>query len=317
MAVALLLLLVAAREPVEIDRWTSSFYFPSTAAPGEKVPLVVYLHGCQQIRWHSEKTTRLHEWAEKLRFAVLMPEQNRLRNPWKCWNWFLGEDQPEMDEVVELVEEYQAKYPLLRSQTYVMGLSAGGVMTAHLLACRPDVFRAGAVFAGAAFGMLALPDSPGDDVFSGASLQTRAQLAKRAWRCMKRRTGVRPVDVLVVQGGRDRIARPRNGEQVAAQFSGANHLLVRGEHGLSSSLVPVGEERVEGPHRPYTRARYASGGGARVELVRIDGLGHQWSGGPGWLPFSDAEGPDGTRLALEFFGLTSRTGAAETHTRNP
>lgn len=295
-----LFLLLAANQPVVVENWTHGFYFPASAPEGSRIPLVVFLHGCQQFRWHAEATTRLYDWAEKEGFAVLMPEQSRLRNPWKCWNWFLGDDEREMDEIVELTQEYQAKFPLLKTRTYVMGLSAGGVMTAHLLACRPDVFRAGAVFAGAAYGMVEFST---EEALSLTSSRSRAELAEHAWRCMAKRTPAEPVSVLVVHGGKDRISRPRNGEQVAAQFAGANHLLVRGRPGFDLSLVPVGEERFAGPGHAWTRTRFASVDKARVELVRIEGLGHAWSGGPRWLPFSDDEGPDGTLLALQFLGL--------------
>jgi len=299
----LLVALGAVAEPTVINRWGHSFYFPASAPADGRIPLVVYLHGCQQFRWHSEKVTQLHAWAEKLHFAVLMPEQSRLRNPWKCWNWFLGDDSLEMNEIISLVKRYQEAFPLLKTQTHVMGLSAGGVMTAHLLACRGDVFQSGAVFAGAAFRMVALPRSPLDDVWSGASFRTRGELAEQAFDCMKHQPLAHPVGVLVVHGGTDRISRPRNGEQVAAQFAGANHLMTAGRPGFAQALLPVDEQRFTGAHRTYTRTRYATAGDARVELIRIEGLGHAWSGGPSWIPFSDDEGPDGTRLALEFFGL--------------
>jgi poly(hydroxyalkanoate) depolymerase family esterase len=301
---------VAAAGPRDITRWSHSFYYPASAVAEDvaeedrRVPLVVYLHGCQQPAWHAALTTRLKEWAEYARFAVLMPEQSHLRNGWKCWNWFLGDNTSEMDMVVRLVEAYQEQFGLLRTRTYVMGLSAGGVMSAHLLACRSDVFSAGAVFSGAAYRALGVPAWRGWEGL-GASPRSPEELAASAARCMARRESPRPVPVLVFHGATDVVAWPANAPQVAHQFSGANHIITRGPGGLAGAFRPVQHRvvRAAPANHDYAVTLYPEVGGARVVLVRVTGLGHAWSGGPGWVPFSDPAGPDATAMALEFLGL--------------
>ncbi|MBI5497827.1 MAG: prolyl oligopeptidase family serine peptidase [Deltaproteobacteria bacterium] len=294
----------AAAEPVEEDAWGHAFYFPASAAGGPgRVPLVVYLHGCNQPRWHALATTRLQAWAEARRFAVLLPEQSRLRNGWKCWNWFLGDDSLEMDEVVALVRSYQDRFPLLRRRTYVMGLSAGGVLAAHLLACRSDVFRAGAVHSGAAYRAVGLPEvAPGLDVL-GASPRAERSLGRSAYRCLQATRRPRPVSVLVLHGSGDRVARPANGRQVALQFAWANARLVGGPLDAPPPPIPAERHPATAHQRAWSVTRWEADQ-ARVEWVEIDGMGHAWSGGPAWIPFSDDEGPDATRLALDFFGIS-------------
>lgn len=299
-------LAASAPQPTVHHRWTHTFYYPASGGEvgSHKLPLVVFLHGCHQVAWHAEKTTRLYQWAEKYRFAVLMPEQNRLRNPWKCWNWFLGDDSPEMDEILDLVHRYQRDFDLQRLQTFVMGLSAGGVMTAHLLACHGKEFAGGAVFSGAAYRMLGLPDDPLDVPF-GASPLSPMRLGVRAVDCMKAQRQPRPVSVLVVHGTADLVSFAANGTQVAEQFALANHMLMHGRANAQDALRSAQDFYV--PRRngqdSYTVRRYPVVDGARVERVMINSMGHGWGGGPWWLPFSEADAPDGTQMALRFFGL--------------
>lgn len=295
------------RRPVAaeyVSNWDHSFYFPGVT-PGTRIPLVVFLHGCNQPAWHAWDSTRLRDWARSRGFAVLLPEQSRLRNPWKCWNWFAGRDEGEMDEVVALVKDHQRRYPLLPSRTYVMGLSAGGVMAAHLLACRPKVFRAGAVMSGAAFGMLGWPTDPLPVSPSLASPHTPDTLAYKARACGQEANVDHPVSVLVVHGNQDWIARPDNAVQAALQFVGANTLLVDGALDPQRAFEPlqVVEVPARAGHKGYTLTRFQTVAGARVEMINVEGMGHAWSGGPDWMPFVDGEGPDATRLALDFFGL--------------
>lgn len=286
------------------ETWDHAFYRPASAAKRQGIPLVVYLHGCGQDAWHSVRATRLLEWAERLGFAVLMPNQSRLRNGWKCWNWWLGQDNWEADEVVALVHRHQREFGLDRARTFVMGLSAGGLLTAHMMACYGHEFRAGGIFSGGAFDALGLPKRA-SDAWSGASPHDARELGRRALQCMKRTGDPQPVSVLVVHGGSDWITREPNGRQVAEQFAAANQLL-RFHHVDGGDAPRIIKERwlQEGArgHQAH-HIQFATVEGARVELLEVPSLGHAWSGGPSMLPFADADGPDATAWALRFFGL--------------
>ena len=45
---------------------------------------------------------------------------------------------------------------------------------------------------------------------------------------------------------------------------------------------------------------YKHKGKVRVSLHQIEHLGHAWSGGPAKMAYSDADGPDATRLVWTF-----------------
>ena len=63
-------------------------YRPAGVAAGERLPLLVMLHGCGQDADRLAASTRMNRVAERERFLVLYPEQERLANAQGCWNWF-------------------------------------------------------------------------------------------------------------------------------------------------------------------------------------------------------------------------------------
>ena len=84
-------------------------------------------------------------------FVLLFPEQTQANNPKTCFNWFLpgdiARDRGEALSIRQMVEKTIGAYGIDRSRVFVTGLSAGGAMTAVMLATYPDVFAAGAIFA--------------------------------------------------------------------------------------------------------------------------------------------------------------------------
>ena len=56
----------------------------------------------------------------------------------------------------------------------------------------------------------------------------------------------------------------------------------------------------------YTITRYGSRGRPTVEYYEVAKMGHAWSGGKDDLLFSDAKGPDASRLMWDFFKQFSR-----------
>ena len=61
-------------------------YRPSGLQAGERVPMLVMLHGCGQDAKGFAASTRMNQIAARERFIVLYPEQDRLANPQGCWN---------------------------------------------------------------------------------------------------------------------------------------------------------------------------------------------------------------------------------------
>ena len=89
-------------------------------------------------------------------FAILFPEQRRANNPNLCFNWFVPDDvnrdRGEVLSIRQMIETLVTKHGLDRRRVLITGLSAGGAMAAAMLATYPDVFAAGAIIAGLAYG---------------------------------------------------------------------------------------------------------------------------------------------------------------------
>ena len=117
---------------------------------GAKAPLVVVLHGCGQTAADYVRGAGWITLADELGFAVLAPEQTRANNMNACFNWFLPGDtargEGEAASIHQMIEYLAARTD--RGRIFITGLSAGGAMTAAMLAAYPDIFAGGAVIAG-------------------------------------------------------------------------------------------------------------------------------------------------------------------------
>ncbi|HYD81942.1 MAG TPA: PHB depolymerase family esterase [Paucimonas sp.] len=115
-------------------------------------PLVVALHGCTQRAADYDDETGWTMLADKLRFALLLPQQQKANNDRLCFNWFLAEDHQrekgEARSIREMIDRMKADHAVDPKNIYITGLSAGGAMTAVMLAAYPELFVAGASIAG-------------------------------------------------------------------------------------------------------------------------------------------------------------------------
>lgn len=119
-------------------------------------PLVVVLHGCTQTGAVYDRGSGWSTLATRHGFALLYPEQQRSNNPNVCFNWFEPADttrgQGEVASIQAMVAATVADLGCDPARVFVTGLSAGGAMTAALLATYPDTFTAGAIIAGLPYG---------------------------------------------------------------------------------------------------------------------------------------------------------------------
>ena len=274
-------------------------YAPPGLRPG--APLVVVLHGCGQT---AEKIAVGAGWtdlADRRGFALLCPEQIRANNRGRCFNWFRPADvRPEGGEAAsirQMVDHLLARGRLDRRRVFVVGLSAGGSMALAMLATAPEVFAAGAVIAGVAYGaarnvgeaMLAM--TLGTPRSSGSL----ADAVRRA----SRSTGPWP-RLSVWQGLADRTVAPANAHQIIAQWLDL--------HGLAPtpSLAEALTDHVVSRWRDPA-------GRAVLELHLVDGIGHGAplaTAGPdglGWEgPFLLETGVSSTLEIARFWGLLDR-----------
>jgi poly(hydroxyalkanoate) depolymerase family esterase len=128
-------------------------YVP-TGVPAN-APLVVAMHGCTQSA-AIYADAGWNDLADVEKIYVVYPEQSSSNNSESCFNFFQDadatRDQGEALSIKQMVDWMKTKYSIDANKVYVTGLSAGGAMTAVMLATYPDVFAAGAVMSGIPYG---------------------------------------------------------------------------------------------------------------------------------------------------------------------
>jgi poly(hydroxyalkanoate) depolymerase family esterase len=235
-------------------------YMPDGLAAG--APLVVLLHGCTQTASEYDRGAGWSTLADRFGFALLLPEQRRANNANLCFDWFQPEDitrgSGEVASIAAMVATMIDRHGLHRRRVYVTGLSAGGAMTAALLATYPDVFAGGAILAGLPFGSASgIAEAFG--VMGQGRIRTPQELGDRV-RAASPHQGPWPT-VSIWQGTSDTTVNPVNAEELRKQWADV--------HGVAD--VAPRETRVDGARH---KVWHATDGRAVVETYVIDGLGH-------------------------------------------
>ena len=118
--------------------------------------LVVVLHGCTQDAAGYDVGAGWSTLAERYGFVLVLPQQGKANNPNACFNWFQPSDTArgsgEVLSIRQMVEHAVTLHGIDRRRIFVTGLSAGGAMTAALLAAYPELFAAGGIVAGLPYG---------------------------------------------------------------------------------------------------------------------------------------------------------------------
>ncbi|MGT2513615.1 extracellular catalytic domain type 1 short-chain-length polyhydroxyalkanoate depolymerase [Sphingomonas panni] len=129
-------------------------YVPKELRPG--AALVVALHGCTQDAAVYDHGTGWSTLADTEGFAVLFPEQRRANNANMCFNWFESADIArlggEAESIAAMIDHVVADHAIDPARIFITGLSAGGAMTAVMLATHPEKFAAGAIIGGLPYG---------------------------------------------------------------------------------------------------------------------------------------------------------------------
>lgn len=233
-------------------------------------PLVVAFHGCAQQASDYDDETGWVKFADKHKFALLLPQQQQANNSSKCFNWFeqgdIERDQGEALSIRQMIDKMVADADIDSGKVYVTGLSAGGGMTAVMLATYPELFAGGAIIAGIPY---RCATNAGEALSQcGVSLSGQVapvqDLSPDAWgdrvRNASNHDGSFP-RVSIWQGTSDSTVNPENQRELVDQWTNV----------LSIDQIADTEDTINGhEHKLYENAN----GDVLVETVLISGMAH-------------------------------------------
>nr|WP_305034445.1 PHB depolymerase family esterase [Micromonospora solifontis] len=257
-------------------------YVPDTVAarPG----LLVVNHYCTGSGPAMYSGTQFASLADRYGYIVVYPSVTRSS---KCFDVSSpqalrrdgGSDPVGIKSMVDYVRQRYAVDP---NRIFATGTSSGAMMTNVLLGDYPDVFVAGAAFAGVPFGCFATTNGSewNSDCANGLIVKTAQQWGDLVRGAYPGYTGRRP-RMQLWHGTSDETLRYQNFTEEIKQWTNVN--------GLSQTPTYT-----DTPQSGYTRTRYGgTGGTAPVEAISMQGVTHN-------LPVDAAQ-------AIRFFGLDSST----------
>jgi feruloyl esterase len=272
-------------------------YVPPVLGP--RPALVVVLHGCKQTASGYDHGAGWSQMADRHGFLLLYPEQRSANNPNNCFSWFEPGDTArgagEAASIRAMIARMAQTHGVDEGRIFVTGLSAGGAMTAVMLATYPEVFAAGAVVAGLPYGSAQNVQEAFEGMFTGRPR------AARAWgdlvRSASPHRGAWP-RISVWHGSADTTVVPGNADELVKQWTDV--------HGLPAGGGETSTQ--DGATRTVWRDRE---GQAVVESLSIPGMAHgtplatgagdEFCGRAG--PFLLEAGISSTHHIARFFGL--------------
>ncbi|MDO9383088.1 MAG: PHB depolymerase family esterase [Hyphomicrobiaceae bacterium] len=245
--------------------------------------MIVMLHGCQQNADDFAVGTDMNAVAEKHNFIVAYPQQETSSNAAACWNWFMRahqlRDRGEPASIAAITRTLIAEFNVPSARVFVAGLSAGGAMAAVLAETYPDVYAAAGIHSGLAYGSAT-------DVMSAFSVMRGDNQPTPAARG---NNGAGAARLIIFQGSADATVHPSNAQR-----------LVNGSADASWNTTETPAVDCNG--RAVVRQIFEDQtGSARIEVWRIEGAGHAWSGGNASGSFADPKGPSASDEMVRFF----------------
>lgn len=251
---------------------------------GERLPLMVMLHGCHQDAKSFAASTRMNVVASRERFLVLYPEQDRLSNPQGCWNWFdtkSGRAHGEAALIMRAIDQVCILYSADRERIGVAGLSAGASMAALLVTRYPERFKAVTMHSG-------IPPGTAHSSLSAVG----AMYGQRSTKPLPASLGAIGVPwppLLVIHGASDAVVASSNGRAAVQVWANA-----------VGAAPGSGRDVQRGQRHPMHVIDFKRRGITMATLVEVERLAHAWSGGAANEHFSDKKGPDASRMAWAF-----------------
>lgn len=237
----------------------------------QNAPLIVSLHGCTQGA-DTYSTNGWKEVAEYFKFYVLFPEQTKGNHDYSCFNWYEPgdnkRDHGEAKSIKSMIDNMIASHSIDQGRIFVEGLSAGGYMTAIMLASYPDIFAGGAIHAGGP-SYCASNRPEVNKCMSGGidrSPDIWGQLVREQG--FSGYTGPWP-KVSIWHGTADTTVNPMNQRELVEQWTNV--------HGIDQ-VVDKADSVMGYPHEEY----HDNQGNVLVETYSITGMGHATPVDPGF-----------------------------------
>jgi poly(hydroxyalkanoate) depolymerase family esterase len=260
-----------AAGPFEVSDFGSNpgqlamFMHVPSAPPAPGAPLIVLLHGCGQAAIPFAREAGWMTLSDRLGVPLVLPEQAGENNHGRCFNWFqpthVRRGSGEAQSIRQMVASAVQRFGSDPKRTFIAGLSAGGAMTAAMLAAYPDTFAAGAVVAGLPVGAASGMSEALRRMAEAGPSQSPA-----AWADLARHAAPAGFPgpwprLSIWHGEADRVVDPDNARLLAGQWSAL--------HGLDSSRVTVEPSDVR-------REIWGQSKPPAVELWTLPGQPHAW-----------------------------------------
>jgi poly(hydroxyalkanoate) depolymerase family esterase len=198
-------------------------YVPDDVA--EKPPVLLLVHYCggtADAVFGQARGGGIVEAADKYGFIMVVPSSGR------CWDVVSNKTRTrdgggDSDAIMQMVEHALSTYQANADRVYVTGDSSGGMMTELLLALHPEVFKAGAAFAGMPAGCRGAGESGNGGGYSGACAGGTVTHTPQEWAEIARSLapgymGRRP-RVQLVHGDADDIIKYPNHTEAIKEWS--------------------------------------------------------------------------------------------------
>jgi poly(hydroxyalkanoate) depolymerase family esterase len=259
-------------------------YVPDNRPAGPAI--VVAMHGCGGSGPGFYSSSEFASLADRYGFIVIYPSAQQEAGFGKCFDTWSeaakrrgGGSDPV--SIASMVAYAGQQYGGDQNRVYATGSSSGGMMTQHMLAVYPDLFKAGAAFMGVPFNCFANAADypPGGQCTRGAMNRTPQQWGDAVRQAYPGYTGPRP-RMQLWHGTNDTLVPYQLLQESIEQWTNV--------FGLSQT--PTSSDT---PQANWNRRRYAdTAGTVQVEAYSIQGAGHS-------LPSSGM-----AAAAITFFGLT-------------
>ncbi|GAA1777104.1 extracellular catalytic domain type 1 short-chain-length polyhydroxyalkanoate depolymerase [Luedemannella helvata] len=252
--------------------------------------IVVAMHGCGGSGPGFYSGSEFASLADRYGYIVIYPSAQQQAGFGKCFDTWSDASKrrgggSDPVSIVSMITYVQQTYGGDPNRVFATGSSSGGMMTNHMLALYPDVFKAGAAFMGVPFNCFAnaADYAPGSSQCTGGNMNRTPQQWGDAVRAA----------YPGYSGARPRVQLWHGTNDTLVPYSLLQETIEQWTNVFGLSQTPTSSDT---PQNGWNRRRYADGSGnVLVEAYSIQGAGHS-------LPQSGQ-----AAVAIQFFGLTGGT----------